>query len=131
MFRIWPCIVRHRSGSFLRDLRDGFANAFIGTAAAKIATEAAANVLGRGMRMRIEKCFARDDKSGRAETALRGVIFNKGLLYGMQFPFSHQRFDGCNRLALSLDREHRAGINGLVVDQDSASSALGTIAHAA
>src|SRR5712671_6161092 len=59
---IGPCIIRHRSGSFLRDLRDGFANCVIGSAAAEIAAETAANVFGRRMRMLIEKCLAGDDK---------------------------------------------------------------------
>src|SRR6266567_2988166 len=81
---IGPCIIRHRSGSFLRDLRDGFANSFVGAAATEIAAEAAANVFGRGMRMAVEKGFAGDDKPRRAETTLRGIVFDERPLHRVQ-----------------------------------------------
>src|SRR2546423_6193151 len=81
---VGPCVVRHGSGSFLRDLRDGLANSGIGSAAAEIAAEAVADVVGAGLRMFVEEGLAGDDESGSAEAALRSIVLDECLLHRMQ-----------------------------------------------
>src|ERR1700680_1338879 len=101
---------------FLRDLRDRLANSVVGSAAAEIAAQTAANLLRCGLRMFGKKRGTGDDESGRAVTALRSILIDEGLLHGMQVALLRQRFDRSNGFVLGFDREHRAGIHGLAFE---------------
>jgi len=78
----------------------------------------------------IEECFAGNDKSGRAESALGGVMVNESLLNRVQLATLHQRFNRSDLLALRLDCQHRARVNRLVVDHHRAGSAFTAVADA-
>src|SRR5689334_5560622 len=79
-----PC-----SGSLLRYLRDRFADTFVGSAAAEIATHMLANLVGGRRRDRIEHGFTGDNKTWSAKSALRSVVVDESLLDGVQLPFRH------------------------------------------
>src|SRR5258708_4571870 len=126
----WPTVVWHGLGSLLRHLRDDLLNAMVGAAATEIAAHSATNVFSGGLRVLLQKCFGSNHEAWSAESALRGVVVHKCLLHRMQFVALHQRLDRRNRLARSLDSQHRAGVNGLAVNQHSARAALAAIADA-
>src|SRR5947209_16071414 len=80
--------------------------------------------------MSIQKRFGRDDKSRRAESTLGSVMIHERLLYWVEFTVLHEGFNRGDGLALGLDSQHGAGINGPVVEQQGACSALAAIANA-
>src|SRR5436853_7038 len=111
-------------------LQDRRANAYVGAAAAEIAAQSFLDLFGRRVRMLVEKGFAGDHKTGRAETALLRVVVNERLLNRVQFIALHQAFGGGDGLALRFDGEHRAGISRLAINDDRASAAGGAITNA-
>ena len=130
MFRIGPLIVRHGLGSLPRDLRDRAANSVIGSAAAEIAAESVEDFVGRGIGMLVEHRLAGDDEPRRAESALRSVVVDEGLLDRMQLATFHQASTVVIFFPWRLDRQHGARIDDFVVDQYRAGAALGAIADA-
>src|SRR5258708_5260456 len=81
------------------------------------------------MRMFVKKSLTRNHESRRAEAALLRVVINESLLHRMQLFAVHQSFDGCNSLALRLERQYRARVNGFAVHDDSAGTTARSIAH--
>src|SRR5215470_5387763 len=129
MFHVGPLIVGHGSSSLPRDLRHGFSDSVVGSAAAVIATKSAANVLGTRVGVLVEKCFAGHDESRGTKTALRPVVFDECLLERIQLAILHQRFDRRDLLPLRFNRKNGAGVDGLVVEQHCAGSALALVTY--
>ena len=111
-------------------MRDRAANSGIGPAAANVAAEFVKEIVGSGVGVLVEHRLAGHDEAGSAEAALRCVVVDKGLLDGMQLAVFHQGFDGRDLFSLALDGEHRASVDGLVVEQDRAGAALSFVADA-
>ena len=63
---------------------DGAANPIVDAAAAKVIGQMRADILIRGITQAMEQALSRHNHPGRAETALSGLLFEKGLLQGMQ-----------------------------------------------
>jgi hypothetical protein len=80
--------------------------------------------------MLIEKRFESYDESGCAEAALRSIVVNEGLLDRVKVFALHQRFNRGDSLALSLDRQNRAGIDRAIVEKYGAGTTLAAVAHA-
>src|SRR5271165_5461203 len=129
MLRIRPIVVGHGSGSFLRHLRDCELDSVIGAASAKISAQPATNLFRTRVWMLIDKRLERDHEPGSTETALRSVVIDECLLNGVEIFALHQGFDRGDCLALRFDGQNRAGIDSPVIQEHSASAALGTIAH--
>src|SRR5436190_14646872 len=70
IFRRRPTVVGHDSGSLLGKLRDDFLNTVVSTATAEIAAHAAANVLGVGFGVLVQKSLGGNDETWSAEAAL-------------------------------------------------------------
>src|SRR3984893_7512761 len=130
MFCIRPIVVRHRSCSFLRHLRNRKVDSVIGAASAKISAEAPTDFFRTCIGMLIEKCLERHYEAGGAEAALRSIVIDERLLDRMKGFALHQGFDGSDGLALSFNRQYRAGIDRTVVEQHSTGATLSPIAHA-
>src|SRR5581483_1165907 len=118
------------SGSLLGKLGDGILYPVVGSAAAEIAAQAATDVFGSCARMAVKKRLGSDHKTGGAEPALGGIVFHEGLLDGMQLAVLHERLHRGNGLSLRLNGQHRASVDGLVVEQHGAGAALAAIANA-
>src|SRR4051812_7916699 len=89
------------------DLGYGVANSKVGSAAAEVATQAAAKLFRRGVWMLVEKSFGRDHITRRAEAALLRVVINIGLLHRMRLFARHQAFGGGDLMALRFDCKRR------------------------
>jgi len=68
----------------------------------------------------LQKRNQRHEKARRAEAALEGVGFVKGLLQGMKLVGVAQGFDGPELPPVSLNREHQAGAHRLVIEENGA-----------
>src|SRR5579863_9040707 len=79
--------------------------------------------------MLIKQRLEGHDKPRCTETALRSIVIDECLLDGMQTLALHQRFDGGDRIALRLNGQNRARVDGPVVHEHSAGTAFSAIAH--
>src|SRR5262249_41214549 len=122
--RLW------RLAHLLRGLRDGGLDAMIGAAAAEIAAHAQFDLFGRRRRMFFEQRRAGHDETRGAEPALLRVIVPEGLLDRVELTILFQAFDGPNLLALRLDGQRRAGVDGLAVHDHRAGATGGAVADA-
>jgi hypothetical protein len=77
------------------------------------------------IRVMIEKTFCRHKHPRGTETALHGPMLQKGLLQGMQFlSIRVQPFHRGDIGSAAICSKDQAGINGLAVEKNDASSAL-------
>src|SRR5215469_14680533 len=88
------------------------------------------DLLQRGIGMLVEKSFAGNNESGRAETALLSIIVNKSLLHRMQMARLPQTFHRGDGPGLRVNGENGAGINCLAVHHYSAGAARPAITDA-
>lgn len=110
---------------------EGGANASIGAATAVVAGEFMVNLLRRGLGVFIEQSLGGNHESGRAETALLGVILDERLLNGVKgVAGTGETLDGFNLAILCVYGEHGAGVDGLAVEKHGAGTTFGTIADA-
>src|SRR5437763_12347105 len=79
--------------------------------------------------MAVKERLGSDHKARSAESALRAIVIHEGLLHRMQFAILHQRLNRDDGLALRLNGQHGAGIDGLVVEQHGAGSTLAAVAN--
>ena len=63
------------------------------------------------------------DHAWRAESALQPVLFPEAFLQGVEFAVMRQAFDRGHRSPVRLNRQDRAGLHGLPVQQDRAGAA--------
>src|SRR5437016_5653731 len=115
--------------SLLGCVHDGEHHAGIGAAATEIAAQTGANLIDGGVGMVADKGRASDDETGRAESALLGVMAYKSLLDFVHLFRAADAFDGRDFTAFSLDGEHRAGINRVAIDQHRAGAAGAAVAN--
>src|SRR5688500_6363910 len=84
--------------SFRRELlggrMDGAHDVMVARAPAEIPLETGADLLLGRMRVAAEQLVRRHDHSGRAEAALKSVLFGERLLQRMQLADGSQTFDG-------------------------------------
>src|SRR5437764_8282197 len=109
------------------DLRYSVANSKVGSAAAEVAGESAAKLLGGGVRMLVKESLGRDYISGRAEAALLRVVINICLLHRMRLIARHQALGGCDLIALRFDGEAGARVHRSAIEQHCASATLAAI----
>src|SRR5438067_985578 len=112
------------------NLRYGMANSKVGPAAAKVAGETTAKLLGRGIWMFVKERLGRDYISGRAEAALLGVIINIRLLHRVRLLARGQPF-GCRDLvALCFDCQRGTRVDRSAIEQHGTRATLATITDA-
>src|SRR5437588_10437834 len=99
-------------------------------APADVAVEALAGLLGGRVRMLLEKRNGRHHEAGRSQAAHHRVDVAEGLLHRMERSAAGQAVDRANLLALHLDGERRARVDGPAVHNHRASAARPAIAHA-
>src|SRR3954470_4310588 len=87
-------------------------------AAAQIAGDAFANLLLGGGGVVGEKADRRHDHARRAVAALEAVLLPEAFLHRMELAVGGEPFDGGDRAAVGLDREHRAGLDAAAVHMD-------------
>ncbi len=80
--------------------------------------------------MLVKKRLGRHNKARRAETALLRVVVDERLLDGMEFARLAQALHRRDLVALRVDGQHRAGVDGLPVQQHGARAAGAAIADA-
>src|SRR5690242_8957581 len=115
--------------SFLRRISDGEDHTGIRAAPAEIAADSVANLLGGGIGVLADKSRAGDDKAGRAEATLLGIVMHERLLH-LVHPFRcPQSFDRGDFAAFGLYSQHRAGINRMAIHKDRAGTARATVAN--
>ncbi len=107
---------------------DRFDNVLVASAATKIAFEAMAYFVARGIGVSIDELRGRHDHAGRAITALQSMLFPKALLHRVQFAVFCEAFDGGDFAAIRLYSEQRARLHSLAVDENCASAAKGSLA---
>src|ERR1700722_13564733 len=126
--------LRSRRGQIAEGLMDRVDNAVIGAAAAEIAAHPFAQLV---VTERYRLCLQirsdvarhapaklrrhadrRADLTGRAIAALKPVVFDEGLLQGMERAGSAEALDRRNFAALILHGQSEAGIDPLAVDQN-------------
>src|SRR5437667_8028748 len=116
-------LARSLSTSFLCRVLHSFHDMLIARATAQISFQPMPNLVARGIRIAIDNLGRCYDHPGRAIATLQSVMFPESLLHRMQLPIRGQSFDSCNVRAVGLDREHRAGLHGLTVEQHGARAA--------
>ena len=85
------------------------------------------SLLGR-LRVVLQQVDRRHDHARRAVAALQAVLFPEALLQRVQLAVRRQPFDGRDRRAVGLHREHRAGLRAAAVDEHRAGAALARVA---
>jgi len=70
--------------------------------------------------MRVEQAFHRHDHAGGAEAALEGLVFEKGLLHGIEVAVLRETFDGGDLFVFDIAGECEARADGFAVDQHGA-----------
>src|SRR6266581_3054515 len=113
-----------RSGGGL-DRRD---DVLIPGAAAEVALEAFADLPLRRVRITLEDGRRGDDHPGRAEAALERVMLVERLLQGMEGAVLGEPLDCRHLVAVGLDGEHGARLDGLAVEQHNAGTAVRRVA---
>jgi hypothetical protein len=93
-------------------------------AAAQVARQSLANLLASGAGVVTQQVRCRDDHAGRAEPALHGPVFGKGLLQGVRLLGRAQAFDGGQGLAVELRGKGQAGQARPAVHEHGAGSAF-------
>jgi hypothetical protein len=116
--------MRSSRGHLLRGVLNGGDDARIGSAAANVALERAANFGFVGLWTFLEEADAREDHAGRAISALERVLIEEGLLNWMKPPVLFEALDGGDLFASDRENAGDAGAHGRAVDQDGAGAAL-------
>src|SRR4029077_15622155 len=112
----------------LRRRLDGLDDVHVAGASAKVALEALADfVLSRVWVLREQGGGGHAEARG-AVAALKPVLVPEGLLQRMELTIPGHALDRCQLPALGLDREHRAALHRVAVDEDGARSALARVA---
>jgi len=104
-------------------------HAGIGAAATEIAAQTGAHLFEGGVGMVANKGRASHDETGRAESALLGVVVHKSLLDFVHLFRAADPFDGRDFTAFGLDGKHGAGINRVAIDQHRAGAAGAAVAN--
>src|SRR4029077_11645140 len=100
----------------------------VARAATEVALEPFADlVVGRARVLR-QQIRRGHDHPRRAVAALQAVLVPERLLQRMELAVLGHAFDRGEAPALGLDREHRAALHGLAVDEDGAGPALAGVA---
>ncbi len=81
-----------------------------------------------GSGLRDEQVDRGHDHAGGAEPALETVLLPEGGLHRVEVVAVGEALDGLDLRAVGLDREHRAGLDGLAIDVDRAGAALAGVA---
>src|SRR5438105_471237 len=107
-----------------------FQHTHVGAAPADVAIECAARLLGRWVRMLFEQRDGCGDETRRAEAAHQRVLLAECLLHRVEHRALCEAFDRTDLLALRLDRERRARVDRLAVDDHRARAARPAVADA-
>src|SRR5690242_6209750 len=110
----------HRLGRGL----DGLDDVHVAGAAAEVALEAPPDLLVVRVRVLREQVGRGHDEARRAVAALQAVLVPECLLDRVELAVLGHALDGGEVLALRLDGEERAALDGLAVDEDRARAAL-------
>src|ERR1700751_5794988 len=104
----------------VRELRDSAFNTGVGPTATEVSAKAFVYLFAGSVRMLIKKRLGRHHESRRAKAALLCVVVHERRRHRMQLILGSKTVSRDDLLTLSFDRQHRAGINGLVVKQHGA-----------
>src|SRR6266498_3671645 len=124
-----PCAMLHpssglsRSAHRLRRALDRLDDVVIAGAAAQVPLEPEADLLLAGAGAAFDQADRRHDHPWGAVAALQRVVLAEGLLHGVQVAVAGQALDRQDLAAVGLDREHRAGLDGLSVHEHRAGAA--------
>lgn len=102
---------------------------FIGTTAAQVSRHGVESLRTGWPWVGSQQGHSRHDLARSTETALRRVLGNEGLLDRVQCTVGFfNTFDSSYHTVLDVLSQDRTGVVGYVIDQDSAGSALATVA---
>src|SRR2546423_4765096 len=118
------CRPAHRPGGGL----DGLDDVHVASTPAEVALESPADLVFGRVRVLGEEVGGGHDESRSAVPALQAVLVPDRLLDRVQLAILGHALDRLQALALGLDGEHRAALDGLAVDQDGARAALAGVA---
>src|SRR5207244_7396776 len=110
-----------------RDLH-GFDDVCVARAAAQVAFESLADLRLARPRVAFQQRGGRHDEAWRAEATLQPMLVPERFLERRQLAIRRQALDRRQLAAVGLDGEHRAGLDGSLVDQHGARPALAGIA---
>ena len=116
-------VQRSKTSLFLCRVFDRFDDVLIAGAAAEISLQAVPDLCARGIRIAIDDLTRGDDHSRRAVPALQAVLFPESFLDRMQVAVRSESFNRRYVAAVGLDGQHRAGLNGLSIEQNGAGAA--------
>ena len=106
----------------------GLHDVLVAGAAAQVARERPPDlVLGR-VRVLVEEGLGGQHHPGRAEAALEAVLLLEPLLQRVQLARAGEPLDRRHLVPVGLDREHRAALHRLSVEQHRARAAVGGVA---
>src|SRR4051794_17139306 len=88
------------------------------------------NLIRGWRRMFLQKAGGRDNEAGSTKSALLRVVGDVCLHYRAEGIAFGQRLDSGDVPSLGIDRQHRAGINRLAVEEHGASPAGSAVADA-
>src|SRR5262249_47392688 len=108
-------------------LLHGLDNIVIPGAAANISFQAVADLFFARIGVLAEQVGRRHNHPRRAITALQAVLLAEGLLHGRELAPLSQPLNRGDFAPVDLDREHGAGLDGLVVHPDRAGAALAAV----
>src|SRR5207247_8938090 len=122
-------LARSLSTSFLCRVLHGFHDMLITGATAQISLQSMPNLVARRIWIAIDDLGRGYDHPRRAVAALQTVMFPESFLHRMQLPIRGQAFDSCDVRAVGLDREHRARLHCVTVQQNGGRAADRSLAH--
>src|SRR5207248_3233271 len=101
---------------------------------AAAATEVPAQPLGDFRRRRrrgfVQETLARHDEARSAEATLQSVVGDERRLHGIEWTVRAERLNRGDLVALNVDRQERAGVDSLAVQQDGAGSTASSVTNA-
>src|SRR3954468_17233654 len=97
-------------------------------AAAEIAVDGVAYVRLAGVGVFGKEGGRAHDHAGRAVAALEAVLDAEAFLHGIELVAFGDAFDGRELLAIGLDGQDGAGLDGFAIERDGAGAALGGVA---
>src|SRR5690349_21479560 len=107
---------------------DGLVDFNIAGTATEIARERLLYLCARRAGIMFEQFFGREQKAGRAVTALGRAEVGKGLLQRVHLVAFGHAFDGRDLAALGVEPKHQAREHGLAIHEDGADAAFAQLA---
>jgi hypothetical protein len=110
------------SKSIARGLYGG-KDIFVASATAQVRGKRVKQIFVTDMAVLFKQARCQHQKSRRAETALKRMVLNKGLLQMIELPSASEPLDRADFAAFGLHRKHQAGTHRRSVEQHGAGTA--------